>query len=333
MDKNKEIVLQGTEVQIPNKVFLSDNGMGLVFSKDVTEEELLIVGKTLKTVEGAVQFWIGDWINANWGKYEHGKYDEAEKLGYDKELLRQYSFVSERIESVIRITVLSWSHHREVASLSSDQQKHWLQQAVENNWTVRELKDAIKKAQKPEVLELPEGKYQILYIDPPWQYSDKLIKGYGAVEHHYPTLSIEQIRDYKDENGRLIKDLADKNAVLFLWVPIPILLNDLSRIEDLIQSWKFRSVQTFIWDKQRHNYGHYVSATCELLLICIKGSYLPKCEKLENQLQSIKRSSKHSKKPEEFRQIINKMYSSGKRIELFARKKTNGWDTWGDEIK
>jgi len=49
-------------------------------------------------------------------------------------------------------------------------------------------------------------------------------------------------------------------------------------------------------------------------------------------VQVIERNDKHSKKPEEFRNIIDELYPYGNRIELFARKKVDGWDSWGDEI-
>lgn len=38
----------------------------------------------------------------------------------------------------------------------------------------------------------------------------------------------------------------------------------------------------------------------------------------------------HSVKPEEMRQMIE-VVSYGEKIELFARKQTDGWDVWGLE--
>jgi len=61
---------------------------------------------------------------------------------------------------------------------------------------------------------------------------------------------------------------------------------------------------------------------------------------LIDSVQTIPRSDEHSEKPEEFRAIIDKLYTKGKRIELFARKSKEEinkntsleWDVWGDEI-
>ncbi len=98
-----------------------------------------------------------------------------------------------------------------------------------------------------------------------------------------------------------------------------------------ISAWGF-SYKTFIvWDKVRGNFGHYVSVSHENLLIAVRGSCTPQTTKLHNSVQRIKRSTKHSEKPEEFRSIINSMYPRGMRIELFARKEVPGWDIWGNE--
>ena len=71
----------------------------------------------------------------------------------------------------------------------------------------------------------------------------------------------------------------------------------------------------------------------ELLIISTCGNCSPDIDKLPEQIQSIKRG-KHSAKPEKFRQIIDSMYQSGKRIELFRRGNApKNWDVWGNEIE
>ena len=41
---------------------------------------------------------------------------------------------------------------------------------------------------------------------------------------------------------------------------------------------------------------------------------------------------KHSEKPHEFYGLIEGLYKTGKRIELFARNAREGWDAWGNEV-
>jgi len=182
---------------------------------------------------------------------------------------------------------------------------------------------AIQKAKpKPETPELPKGKFNVIYADPPWKYGDELIEGYGAVKHHYPSMTIEELCYLS------VSRVTHVNSVLFLWVTSPLL----AECWDVIKAWGFEYKTSFIWDKIQHNYGHYNSVRHELLLVCTKGSFLPQNNKLHDSVVSIERSSKHSEKPEYFRQLIEKMYPEGKRIELFARGKTKkGWTAWGNE--
>jgi N6-adenosine-specific RNA methylase IME4 len=127
--------------------------------------------------------------------------------------------------------------------------------------------------------------------------------------------------------GSEIRERCLGDAVLFLWVTSPLL----EECFPVIKAWGFKYKTSFVWDKIRHNYGHYNSVRHELLLVCTRGSCTPDVQKLFDSVQSIERTDKHSEKPEEFRTIIETLYPHGKRIELFARTVSNGWDTWGNE--
>jgi len=170
---------------------------------------------------------------------------------------------------------------------------------------------------------IPEGKYKIIYADPPWKYGDRppAPGGSGAVEYHYPSLSIEELCALPME------DLIADDAVLFLWVTSPIL----SECFEVIEAWGFEYKASFVWDKIVHNVGHYNSVRHEFLLICTRGSCLPENKIYHDSVVSIKRSRVHSEKPEKFRGIIDELYPTGPRIELFARKKVKNWDSWGSE--
>ena len=127
---------------------------------------------------------------------------------------------------------------------------------------------------------------------------------------------------------RTVKELADKNAVPFVWVTAPML----ERAFPIIKAWGFKYKTFFVWDKVKHNVGHYNSVRAELLLICTRGSCLPDTGKLIVSVQTIERSAKHSEKPEEFYDIIDAMYDHGRKLELFSRDKSRpGWDADGNE--
>jgi len=195
--------------------------------------------------------------------------------------------------------------------------------------TPTEAQRQIKKAQVADkVAALPAGKYRVIYADPPWKYNDtqggSISDSYGAAEKHYPSMSLSEL------SALPIPDLSQDHAVLFLWATSP-LLPDALKLGD---AWGFKYKAAFIWDKVKHNMGHYNSVRHELLLICTKGSCTPDVVQLFDSVQSIERTHKHSEKPEEFRTIIDTLYPHGPRIELFRRGAApSGWTVWGNEVE
>jgi hypothetical protein len=118
---------------------------GLKISAPLSYVEWESLGSHLQAVHRSVLFWIGDWLV--WGQGKWGeKYAQAvESTGYAVQTLMNAQWVASRIEISLRGEVLSWSHHREIAALEPPEQGVWLKAAVDNQWTVRELRDEIKK--------------------------------------------------------------------------------------------------------------------------------------------------------------------------------------------
>jgi len=217
------------------------------------------------------------------------------------------------------------------AARLADQPKDVQHRVVEKikDGTAKSAVDAVRLIRYEDTAKappLPAGKYRLIYCDCPWDYGSIGLQNYGAAAFHYPTLTIEQLCDLD------IADRAIDDSVLFMWVPVPMLEKSFR----VIASWRFEYKTGFVWNKLRHNFGHYVSARHEHLLICTRGSCLPDSPKLFNSVQTIERSPRHSAKPEEFRKIIDAMYppKGRDRLELFPREKPPGlWDYWGNEVK
>ena len=179
--------------------------------------------------------------------------------------------------------------------------------------------------EKPETPPLPEGKYRVIYADPPWEYGTAQHgkeEQATTLETHYPTMSDKAL------SALPIQSIGGDSSVLFLWATAPRIEAALA----LAHSWGFEYKAMFIWDKVKHNVGYYNSVRHELLLICTRGSCLPDTKELHDSVVSIPRSDKHSEKPEKFRSIIDTMYPEGPRIELFARQPAKGWAAWGNQI-
>ena len=189
--------------------------------------------------------------------------------------------------------------------------------------TLSQARREVKAAEVTRRVSLPDAKYRVLYADPPWSYHDKADAGAvqaGGAERHYPSMSIAELCALP------IPALCEPDAVLFLWVTSPMLCESFA----VIKAWGFSYRASFIWDKVRHNMGHYNSVRHEFLLIGVRGSCQPDVVKLFDSVVSEERTT-HSKKPDTFRAIIDFLYPHGKRLELFARGAVQGWDTYGFE--
>jgi N6-adenosine-specific RNA methylase IME4 len=296
----------------------------LSFKREITKDEWMYVFKSLKVVEGCVQFWLGDCLayrQQKWGMYD----DIAEETGYEKETLRQYKKVAEMVESGVRTPNLGWSHHKQVAVLPPDRQEVYLKKAIDENLSVRELRQEVRNDKhhfrdNP----LPSNKYRVFYADPPWKYTSgdqhSTEEQDTVLGTHYPSMTIAELCALD------IKSISQNDAVLFLWVTSPLLEESF----DVINAWGFQYKTSMVWDKVKHNVGHYVSNRHEFVLICTKGSCKPDNPKLYDSVVS-KERTEHSRKPQEFRRIIDDLYPLGARIELFAREKVENWEYYGND--
>ncbi|KXA97361.1 hypothetical protein AKJ37_03175 [candidate division MSBL1 archaeon SCGC-AAA259I09] len=168
---------------------------------------------------------------------------------------------------------------------------------------------------------LPEGKFRVIYADPPWMYDNDGLK--GTASDHYFTMKPSEIEDMP------VQEKAGDNSVLFLWVTSPQLEEGL----EVLDSWGFEYKTSFVWVKDKSTYGKlgfYTYTQHEFLLIGVKGSCLPKEGSLEPSVISAPKGE-HSEKPEKVYEIIEQMYN-GPYLELFARQEREHWTAWGDEV-
>ena len=167
-------------------------------------------------------------------------------------------------------------------------------------------------------------KYKTILADPPWQYRNKRTGGsmISGSSQKYKTLSTKEIC-----NLDLIKNISDKNSILFLWATIPMLPDAFK----VMEAWKYKYKTAIIWRKiMSLGMGFWFRGQCEICLMGIKGKIKAFRYQKSNFIQTKLR--KHSQKPEEFINLIEPVCLEPK-IELFAREKRKGWDSWGNEIK
>lgn len=117
---------------------------------NMTFEEWERVGNTLQTIQGSINWWIGDWLNEGEQRWGEMYAQAIETTGWDYSRLSQAKSVAARVQFSIRIENLTWTHHMRVADLEPDEQRYWLARAEAEHWNTRQLRDAIKHAKQLE---------------------------------------------------------------------------------------------------------------------------------------------------------------------------------------
>lgn len=183
---------------------------------------------------------------------------------------------------------------------------------------------------------LPERVYSIIYADPPWHYNGKMQFDRSGITKEnpewrrdifvssacfkYPTLPTKELKKLP------IQNISKDDSLLFMWSTNP----HLEQAIMLGTAWGFEyKTVAFVWNKMNHNPGQYTLSYCELCLLFKRGR-IPKPRGARNVKQLLEEPrGAHSQKPEEIANRIEKMFPHHSKIELFARHRRNGWDTWG----
>lgn len=167
--------------------------------------------------------------------------------------------------------------------------------------------------------------YRVIAADPPWQHKSQ--GGKKGASEHYKLMTNEGIETYLQDEEIESAD----NAVLFLWRVASMQQEALNTV----RAWGFVLKTELVWNKmtkhgKKHfGMGSYTRASHETCLIAIRGSCRPLVFNQRSTFEA--RVGRHSAKPDEFYQIVERMYD-GPRIELFARKTRPGWDHRGNEV-
>lgn len=281
-------------------------------------------------------YWIGDLL-----RYSETRGEWAERMdqaisatGLQWQSLKQLTYIARHVEIPEREIAPSISHAHEVASLKRPDQTKWLERARDQEWTTAELRQNIRAAKRTRVIEgqaVLEGKYRVIYADPPWLYRDQsptLTRGTGAQDTHYGGMTIEALCALPVEAHAM------PDAVLFLWTTAPMLLESPGPRE-VIAAWGFTPKGGIVWDKVLGMPGHYgFQVRHEHLIIATRGHGLPDVPTPhDDSVQTIRRGDEHSGKPAEIRKLIEKHWTRGPYLELFGRERVENWTVFGNDAR
>jgi N6-adenosine-specific RNA methylase IME4 len=192
--------------------------------------------------------------------------------------------------------------------------------------------------------DLERGKYAAIAADPPWHFRARTALQVGNwtsrrdAEKHYAVMGLEDIK------AMPVKDLAAKDAHLFIWTTGPCLRQTF----EVIEAWGFRySAVAFTWVKFKRSHnamqlrivptiesdlhvglGLTTRKNAEFCLLARRGNARRIAKNVREIILSPVRE--HSRKPDEAYARVER-YCTGPYLELFARAPRAGWDVWGNQ--
>jgi N6-adenosine-specific RNA methylase IME4 len=96
-------------------------------------------------------------------------------------------------------------------------------------------------------------------------------------------------------------------------------------------AWGFGYRSHIVWAKPRAGTGYWARSKHELLLIGTRGD-IPAPAPGDRPDSIIEAPvGRHSEKPTVFAELIERLYPTLPKIELFARRARPGWTAWGKE--
>jgi len=164
----------------------------------------------------------------------------------------------------------------------------------------------------------PSGTFDVIVIDPPWQYGTKYDPNGRRAANPYPEMSLEEIAK--------INLPASNDCILWLWTTHKFMRHSF----DLLDQWGFRDVAIVTWVKDRMGLGSWLRSQSEFCIMAVKGS--PKVN-LTNQTTIINGALReHSRKPDEFYQFVDSL-CIGYKLDYFSREKRDGWVVFGNDTE
>jgi N6-adenosine-specific RNA methylase IME4 len=181
-------------------------------------------------------------------------------------------------------------------------------------------------------INLPDKKYDVILMDPPWHYGNKTVM--GAAENHYRTMKDADLMALD------VPSLLKPTSVVFCWATGP----RLDFAMQLMAHWGlYYRGMSFVWVKTtkagvpigaKGIAPTIVKSNCEFVLGCSltkKGRPMPIADMKVPQVVMWS-PQEHSKKPEEIHERIDRLYPDATKLEMFARRPYKNWDVWGNEV-
>jgi N6-adenosine-specific RNA methylase IME4 len=224
----------------------------------------------------------------------------------------------------IGIEKIQSSRWQRIASIHPEDFRVWVEDQREHGNQLT-MSGALRLlAKEPDWKPLPDGTFNVIYADPPWEFSNEFIRrGNGqTADAHYETQKTIDICTLP------VSNVCHEETILLLWAPNALMMQDGQMVLD---AWGFKYKTNIVWIKPRGpSMGWWVQNRHEICLIGVNKGSSPPLHKPESVI--FEGTVKHSQKPDEMYEIIQATWEPPY-LELFARRKWNDlWEVWGNEI-
>lgn len=169
--------------------------------------------------------------------------------------------------------------------------------------------------------------YEVIVADPPWDFANYSDKGTRkGADPHYKVMPLDEIMALP------VGKLAFPNCLLLLWTTGWAMAT--GQAQAVARAWGFAPVTELVWIKKtasgkpRMGTGYRARTMHEPILLATLGK--PERNPLPSVIEGIARE--HSRKPDEFYEIVRRHTPRQRRIDLFSRERHEGFDAWGDEL-
>jgi N6-adenosine-specific RNA methylase IME4 len=176
--------------------------------------------------------------------------------------------------------------------------------------------EAQREAIKNGEAKLPSGVFEVVVMDPPWNYGREYDPEGSRVANPYPEMT----------QGELLSMTPPfaEDSVLFLWTTHQFIWD----AKALMDEWGFEYKGIITWDKKKIGMGHWIRMQCEFCLLGIKGKPIWQNTTWRDIIEEPRRE--HSRKPETFYEMVE-VVTVGRRLDFFSRGERQGWEAFGND--
>lgn len=168
-------------------------------------------------------------------------------------------------------------------------------------------------------------------IDPPWPQSKGGLRKVRPNQHKeldYKTMSIDDIFSLLEKD---VFQRGEESHNVFLWSIDKFLLQSDRKMLDL----GYRMHTRIVWNKENGIAPAFTLRFAhEYVTWFYKGKFMPIAKEFRGKFTTVitVKSREHSRKPNEFYNIIDSMYPNDSKMDVFSREKRSGWEQFGNEI-